>query len=47
MAMGNSNAHSKKERPGKLHMLVSQAQPTPVNSVPAATPSISSNEFVT
>ena len=47
MAMGRSRAHSKTPRPGKRHMLVSQAVPTPPIRVPTATPAMSSRELVT
>src|SRR3990172_6887856 len=44
-AMGSSNAHSSRRRPGKRHIVVSQAVVIPMVITPYATPSISPSEF--
>jgi hypothetical protein len=45
IAKGRRNAQANTFRPGKSHIAVNHAPPTPRNSVPNPTPSIKNNEF--
>jgi hypothetical protein len=46
MAIGSSSAHSKTDRPGKRHIVTSQAVPVPITSTPAPTPATSHKVLV-